>query len=355
VTLIDTVKAPFADELLARVASIIDPARIDYIVSNHSEMDHSGALPRVMAAAPGAQVFASQAGVSALSAHRLATDVTAVKDGETLDLGGLTLSFMETKMLHWPDSMFTYLAEDGVLFSQDAFGMHLAGQQLFDDEYDPTVLYDEAADYFANILLPYSSLVLKLLDKVAAAGLAPTLIAPDHGPIWRSDIAGALGRYRRWAEQKPTMKAVLVYDTMWGSTAAMARALGEGLAAGGASVKLLPMSGSERSDVAKELLEAGALFVGSPTLNNNVFPTVMDVLTYLKGLRRRNLVGAAFGSFGWGGEAAKQVHETMEAMQIEMLADPLRLRYVPDAEGLAQCRAMGEAAAARMAERVAAG
>lgn len=348
VTLVDTVKAPFQAELLARIASVIDPARIDYIISNHAEMDHSGCLPQLIEVAKPEKVFASPNGVKVLAEHfHTGCELTSVKDGETLELGGLHLSFIETRMLHWPDSMFSYLVEDGVLFSNDAFGMHLATAELFDDQVDPSVLEYEGKTYFANILLPYSALVTKLLAKVGAMNLPLKLIATDHGPLWRSDIPGILGRYGQWAAQQRSNKAVIVYDTMWGSTAKMACAIGEGLRAGGAQVKVLPLSGSSRSDVATEMLDAGALLVGSPTLNNNMFPTVADVLTYLKGLRPQGLVAAAFGSYGWGGEAVGQVKEVLTAMKADVVGE-LKIKFVPAAGALAQCYALGTEVAAHL-------
>ena len=265
VTLIDSVKAPFRDELLARITSVVDPSDIDIVVSNHAEMDHSGCLPDVVDVIQPEHVYASKMGVKALQSHFHGRfEVTPVEDGGTLDLGNVELTFLETRMLHWPDSMFTYLAADQVLFSQDAFGMHLASTERFDDGVDEGVLDDEAAKYYANILMPYSPMVKKLLARVKELDLPFKLVAPDHGPIWRSRFATAVESYERWAEQKPTLKAVVVYDTMWGSTAKMARAIADGLAAGGAKPSLIPLQGSHRSDVAAELLEAGALLVGYP-------------------------------------------------------------------------------------------
>ncbi len=342
ITLIDTVKAPFRDEMLSRIASVVEPGKIDYIISNHSEMDHSGSLPEVIEIVKPEKVFASVMGAKALSGHfHMERDIVAVEDGGSLNLGGLNLSFMETRMLHWPDSMFTYLAEDKLLFSQDAFGMHLAASERYADEIDPEILEEEALRYFANILMPYSSLVLQLLEKVAGLDIAIDIIAPDHGPIWRKDLNRILELYARFAAQKPTGKAVVVYDTMWHSTEAMARAIEDGLREGGAQPKLMSLKSVHRSDVAAEILEAGALLVGSPTLNNNIFPTVADVLTYIKGLRPQNLIGAAFGSYGWSGEAARHIAGVLKEMKVEPAGEPVNIRYVPDREGLEKCRALG--------------
>ena len=342
ITLVDTVKAPFREEMMARIADVIDPGRIDTIISNHSELDHSGCLPEVIAAVKPQRVIASAVGMKTLrELFPLGTEITAVKDGETLSLGNRTLTFMETRMLHWPDSMFTYLNEEKLLFSQDGFGMHFASLERFDDLIDPAILEYEAATYYANIILPYSPLVLKLLEKVRTAGLSFKMIAPDHGPIWRKDIGGIIGRYARWAAQKPTAKAVVVYATMWRSTEKMARAISEGLAAGGLRVKLLSMDAVHRSEVVYELLCAGALAVGSSTLNNNMLPGMADVLTYLRGLKPQNLVGAAFGSYGWSGEAVCQIEEVLSGMKVEIAGEGIRVKNVPDEAVLARCYELG--------------
>jgi flavorubredoxin len=351
ITLIDTVKAAFKDEMLSRIASVIEPRDIRYIISQHAEMDHSGSLPQLIEMLKPEKVIASTAGVKALSEHfHWDREVVAVKDRETLSLGNLNLTFVETRMLHWPESMFTYLTEDEVLFSQDAFGMHLASSERFADELNPDVVEYEGAKYFANILLPYSALVSKLLDKLGSMNLPAKLIAPAHGPIWRGDLQKILSLYSQWAIQKPTNKAVVVYDTMWQSTAMMARAIGEGLVAGGASAKLMPLGPCHRSDVVTELLDAGAFLVGTPVLNSNMLPTVADTLTYLKGLKPRNLIGAAFGSYGWSGEAVEEVKEILAAMKVELIADALKVKYVPDQDALAQCYSFGKLVAEKLKE-----
>ncbi len=351
ITLIDTVKAPFVDEMLRRIGSLIDPTDIAYIVSNHAELDHSGGLPVTIETVGPEKIFASTRGANALGEHfHLDREIVPVENGESLSLGNMNLSFVETRMLHWPDSMFSYLDEGGVLFSQDAFGMHLASSERFADEIAPDILEYEGAKYYANILLPLSSLVTRLLQQVPELGLDIEVIAPDHGPIWREDIGNILDSYAQWAGQTPTKKAVVVYDTMWQSTALMAQAIGEGLAAGGAIPKLMPLGAAHRSDVATEILDAGALVVGSPTMNNNMFPTVADTLTYLKGLKPRNLIGAAFGSYGWSGEAVGQIEEVLTQMKVDLAAEGLKVKYVPDDNALAQCYALGQQVAAKLNE-----
>jgi len=346
--LIDTVKAPFTDEMLSRISSVCDPKSIRYVVSNHSELDHSGGLPQAVGLIKPEKVFASAMGVKALAAHfHWDVPVAAVKDGEKLDLGGERLAFTETRMVHWPDSMFSYLEGAGVLFSNDGFGMHLASSARFDDETPDW--YCEAAKYYANILLPFSDIVLALLDKLAKSGLSPKLIAPDHGPIWRKDAAKIMSLWGDWARQKPRNKAVVVFDTMWGSTEKLARAAEEGLIASGVETVVLPLRGNHRSDVATELLEAGALLVGSPTINKQLFPTVADVLSYLKGLRRKNLVGAAFGSYGWAGESLKLVQDALTEMGVATV-EPVKCQYVPDAAALEAAHGLGQKVAARLKE-----
>lgn len=353
ITLIDTVKSPFCGELLGRVASVVDPAEISYVVSNHAEMDHSGSLATVLEAVKPEKLFASQLGAKALVEHfNLPLPVTPVKDGETLGLGNLQLTFAETRMVHWPDSMVSWLPGDDVLFSQDGFGMHLASSERFVDQIDPSVAEYEGGRYFANILLPFAPLVGKVIGRLPALGIAPKIIAPDHGPIWRQDLGRILGLYASWTLQKKRRKALVVYDTMWHSTSLMAHAIADGLEAGGVSVKLMSLKANHRSDILHEVLDAGALLVGSPTLNNNVYPTLADFLTYLKGLKPQNLIGAAFGSYGWSGEAVGQVKEYLEAMKVELVHEGLRQKFVPDANCLGECAALGKTTAEKLIARV---
>lgn len=353
ITMIDTVKEPFKDEMLARIRSVVDPTRIDYIVSNHSELDHSGCLPEVIDFIKPEKVFASAVGVKTLKELlHIEHEIIAVKDGETLSLGNRDLTFMETRMIHWPDSMFTYLAQDELLFSQDAFGMHLATLERFADEIPAATLEYEGATYYANIVLPYSAIVLKALEKVAASGLKIKIIAPDHGPVWRKDLGFILDLYKKWAFQKPTVKAVVLYATMWHSTEKMARAISESLAQAGIKTKLLCMNETHRSEAAYEVLDAGALIVGSPTLNNNILPQMADVMTYLKGLKPANKIGAAFGSFGWSGESVKHLEAILKEMKVDMVTDSIAVKNAPDNGVLGKCHEMGKLVAAELLKKV---
>jgi flavorubredoxin len=342
IALVDTVKKEHVDELLANISRIVDPKKIDYMISNHTEMDHSGGLPRVMHKIGETKpLYVSKMGQKNLSLHfPQAWNYHAVENGETLSLGRRTLTFLETRMLHWPDSMFTYDREDGILFSSDAFGQHYAGPEKFDDEIGEDIMF-HARKYFANILLLYTEKIRKLIAEISAMGLDFRMICPDHGIIWRSHPGKIVDAYARWSRHEPTKKAVIIYDSMWHSTERMAEKIGAGLAQEGIPARLMSLRHDDRSEVMTEVLDAGAIVVGSPTLNNNVFPSVMDMLVYMKGLRPKNKIGAAFGSYGWSGEAMQHIQRELTEMKFDMVDPGLRLQYVPDAAGLSDCLAFG--------------
>ena len=343
VALIDTVKAPFGDQLMANISQIIDPKKIDVVISNHTEMDHSGALPRIMhRVGEDKPLYCSKLGAKNLASHfPNPWNYHAVKDGEELSLGKRTLSFIETRMIHWPDSMFTYLKEDHILFSSDGFGQHYAQFEKFDDLAGPELM-TQAKKYYANILMLYAPRILKLLEKVVTSGIQIDTICPDHGVIWRKDPGKIIDAYFKWSRQETTKKAVVIYDTMWKSTENMANAIAEGIASTGVAVKPIHIRSSHRSDIMTEVLDAAAVVVGSPTLNNQMFPTVADVLTYMKGLKPVDRIGGAFGSYGWSGESVKLVAAEMEAMKFNMIDAGPRLQYVPDSEGIEACYAYGQ-------------
>ncbi len=344
VTLIDTVKAPFKQELIARISSVISPDKIDYIVSHHAEMDHSGCLTDLIELTNPEKVFASKAGTKILKEHfDFDFELTPVGNGESVNLGNLNLTFYDSKMLHWPESMISYLHEDKVLFSQDGFGSHLATYERFSDEVSETLWFEEAAKYYANILLPYSKLILKLLTTLKGLNIDINVIATDHGPLWRGDdIPKIIDLYEKWALQEPTNKAVVMYDTMWGSTDLMARVIGEGLYEGGANVRLMPTRACHRSDVITEILDSGALIVGAPTINNMMFPQVQDTLSYIRGLKPANLIGFSFGSYGWSGEAPKQLRKFLEDIKVNIVNDDLRVKNVPKKDHLQLCFEAGK-------------
>ncbi len=345
IVLVDVVKDKqhFPEEMLAKIAKVVDPRRIDYIISNHTEMDHSGSMAKILqVVGPDTPIICSKMGQKNLAAHfHKDWNFKVVGSGEELNLGRRTLMFLETRMLHWPDSMFTYVKEDKILFSSDAFGQHYAGNELFADEMGGAVM-PHAKKYYANILMHFSPQVLKLVETVKELGLEFNLICPDHGVYWRKDIHQIIDAYVDWANQERVRKAVLVYDSMWQSTEKMANAIASGIADKGVEVRPMTLRKWHRSDVMTEVMDAGAIIVGSPTLNNNIFPTVADMLVYMKGLRPQNKLAAAFGSYGWSGEAVKLINAEFEAMKLE-IADPgLRIKFVPDNDGLEQCYAWGQ-------------
>lgn len=350
IALIDTVKEGFEDELMSRISSIIDPEKIDYIISNHAEPDHSGTLMSVIKKVKPTKVFASKMGVKALNLHYNTEDkIEAVKDGSTLDLGGKTITFMETRMLHWPDSMFSYINEDKLLFSQDAFGMHLASVERFDDMIPWSLLESELKGYFANILTLYSPHIVRLLKKVQESGLEIDMIAPDHGPVWRSkeNTSKLFDLYIRWSNRELREKVVIIYDTMWHSTEIMARLIEDGVASENIHVVTMSSASSHRSQFAEELIDASAIIVGSPTLNNNIFPAIADVMTYVKGLKFETPLGGVFGSYGWSGEGMKQAKVLLEDMNVDVVGE-VKSQYVPNDTVKKECFDFGVEIAKRV-------
>ena len=343
ITLIDCVKKNLKNDMVARISEIVDPAKIDYIVVNHVEMDHSGCLPDMVEMINPEKIICSKMGEKALIQHFHQKDwpYEIAKPGEDISLGAKTLSFLETRMLHWPDSMFTYLVEDQILFSSDAFGQHLGTSERFDDEVDQAVLLEELTKYYANILTLYSPLVKKLIAKVKEINLQIKMIAPDHGVIWRGNPGMALEYYDKWSQHKGDGYAMIIYDTMWHSTEKMAKRIGAGLQDEGISYKLVNLRHNHRSDVMRDVLNASAIVLGCPTLNNGLLPRMAGFLMYMRGLKPTNKIGAAFGSFGWSGESVKLLNEAMTAMKFDVVDDGLKVKYVPEDEDFSHCVELG--------------
>jgi flavorubredoxin len=345
-TVFDTVKHADAGISLERIASVVNPEEIDYLVINHVEADHAGALPMFIKACRPEAVFCSPMGLKAVEGHFRAWKdwpLRVVKSGDVVSLGKRNVHFLETRMLHWPDSMFSYIPEDGLLFSNDAFGQNIASSERFTDEIGGEVLLSAMTEYYHNIVLPYSSQVLKVLDQVAKMRLDIDMIAPDHGLIFRGkdNAAFALETYRRFAEQKPQKRAVVVYDTMWSSTENMACYIAEGLREAGVPSRIMSLKENHHSAVMSEVARCGLVVVGSPTHNNGILPFVAGFLAYMKGLRPQNRIGGAFGSFGWSGECVKIIGDQLAGMGFELPAEPVKCRFVPDAEALEQCFSLG--------------
>jgi len=340
--LVDTVKAPFYSEMLGRISEIIDPLKIDMIISNHVEMDHSGSLPQIVERIGNAVVIACERGKKGLEKHyQKSFKVNTVKTGDTISLGHRTLTFVEAPMLHWPDSMFTYMKEDQVLLPNDAFGQHFASSQRFEDEVGVEVM-KHAGKYYANILWPLAPLILKKVDEVVKMGIPIDMIAPSHGLIWRKDPSRIIHAYVEWSRGKTNTKILVIYDTMWGSTESIAKAILKGLIEEGAEARLLHLRSNHRSDIIEEMLEAKGILLGSPTLNNGMFPTMGDFLTYMRGLRPKEKVFGLFGSHGWGGGAVKEMRKLLEESKFEVWEKELSIQYLPDQEELKRAIEFGK-------------
>jgi flavorubredoxin len=347
ITLFDTVKKGFKSDLLHNIRKIVDPKKIDYLVVNHVEPDHSGSIAEVVDAIQPEKIFCSPMGKKALLAHYHRDDwpYQIVGTGQEISLGKRTVSFIETRMLHWPDSMFSYLKEDALLISSDAFGVHWATSSRFNDEVDSSELMRHAAKYFANILMPYSNLIQKLIADVQKLNLKIDMICPDHGLIWRHNPMQIVEAYAAWSKPVLKDKALVIYDTMWRSTETMAKAVVDGLVQEGIETVLLDVAVNHRSEIITEVLDAKGLIFGSATLNNGMLPRMADVLCYLKGLRPVNRVAAAFGSYGWSGEAVKEITGRLEEMKLKVFHPGLRVQYVPEHDDLKECVELGRQAA----------
>ena len=341
--LIDSVYGPFASEMIERIKAVVDPSKIDYIVANHVETDHSGAISEILKLAPKAKLLGTARCKEGLQKHYFGNwNFQVVKTGDEVKLGKRTLRFIEAPMLHWPDSMFTYVEKDALLLPNDAFGQHLATSKRFDDEVDEKMLMDEAAKYYANILWPFNQLILRKIDEIQKMGLKINMIAPSHGIVWRSKPGKIVEAYVRWSKGEAKRRILVVYDTMWNSTEKMAKAMIEGISSEGVETMLFRLPFSDRGDILKELLDAKGILIGSSTINNGVLPTVAPFLEELQGLRPKNKVAAAFGSYGWGGGAAKTIEEKLKNAGIEIVAPALTVKWVPDANEIQRCFEFGK-------------
>jgi flavorubredoxin len=352
VTLFDTVKHGFEDEMLWRISKIINPEKIDYLVVNHIEPDHAGGFSYIAQKINPEKIFITRNGKLGLSAYLHNTDFPfeEVKTGYEVKIGKRTIRFIETPMIHWPDSMVSYIPEEKILISQDAFGQHYATSVRFDDEVDYCVLIQEAAKYYANIVLPFSPQVQKLLKTIKDLGLEIETICPDHGVVWRSKIKDILELYDKWSSYEADNRVVIVYDTMWKSTEKMAYAIAEGVVKEGVEARVFKLSVSDITDVMTEVMLAKGVVLGSSTLNNNLLPTMASFVTYMKGLRPRKKLGFAFGSYGWSGEAVAQLNEYLKEIQAEVIHEGIKCKYAPNQEVLKSCADLGRLLAQKIKE-----
>ncbi len=343
VVLVDTVWGPFHEQLLSNIREIVDPSKIDIVVANHSEVDHSGGLPAIMNSCPNATLVVSKRGKESVEGHfHQPWKFRAVQTGEKINIGKNELVFIEAPMLHWPDSMFTYLTGHNILMPNDAFGQHYASAFRFNDQVDQNELYEEAIKYYANILTPFSKLVTKKIDEVLSLNLPVDIIAPSHGIIWRKDPIQIVKKYQEWAEQNPEPRAVIIYDTMWNGTRRMAEAIGEGLADVDVDHKIYHVAVTDRNDIVTDIFRSKTIVIGSPTVNSGVLPTITPILEDLRGLRFQNKIGAAFGCYGWSGESVKLIEEHLVKCNIPLIREGIKFKWMPSSDDLSACRNFGK-------------
>ncbi|KZL91584.1 anaerobic nitric oxide reductase flavorubredoxin [Clostridium magnum] len=343
--LIDTVWQPFSKEFLANLRNQIDLNKIDYIIANHAEPDHSGALSELMKEIPNTPIYCTKAGAKIIKGHyHQDWNFVEVKTGDTLDLGSSKLIFVEARMLHWPDSMFTYLTGENILFSNDAFGQHYASESMYNDKVDNAELMQEALKYYANILTPYSSLVVKKIEEVLSFNLPVDMICPSHGVIWRDNPIQIISKYMEWAKNYKENQITLIYDTMWNSTRRIAEAIADGIKSKDKdlTIKIFNSSKADKNDIISEVFKSKAILVGSSTINKGILSSTASILEMIKGLGFKEKKAAAFGSYGWGGESIKIISEELNKAGFELINDGIRELWNPDEEGLIRCSQFGQ-------------
>lgn len=340
VALIDTVWQPFDAEFVKRLKEVIDLTKIDYIIANHAEIDHSGGLPELLKEIPNVPIYCTANGVKSLKGHyHQDWNFQVVKTGDTLDLGEGKLVFIEAPMLHWPDSMFEYYTKDAVLFSNDAFGQHYASEFMYNDLVDQAELHQEAIKYYANILTPFSALVGKKIEEVLGFNLPVNMICPSHGVIWRDNPIQIVEQYIKWASNYQEHQVTLIYDTMWDATKHMAESIAEGIKSVDPTlnIKLFNVSKIDKNDVITEVFKAKLVVAGSSTINKGILSGMASILEIMKGLKLKNKKAAGFGSYGWSGESPKLMTEALKQCGLEVIAEGLSVLWQPDDEALQTC------------------
>ncbi len=356
VTLVDTVKYDFAEMSLKQIQNLVDVQRIKHVVINHIENDHVSSLDRIMELSPDATIYITDRGKKGIDRFFDTSrwKVRLVKTGDELRIGKKTLQFIETPMLHWPDSMMTYVKEDKLLISQDAFGQHVATTSRFDDEFieahSEAELDDLVVDYYANILMPFGNLIKSKIAQIEKLGIPIEMIAPDHGVIWRKDPGKVLNMYLDMAKGKADLRVAVIYDTMWHSTEIMTQPIMQGIRDEGVNCKVIKLRATPMSAAIKEFWKSRGCLVGSPTLNNEVFPSVAEFMTHLRGLRPKDRIAGAFGSYGWGGGAVKWLYGELKNMKLETVEPGVQVQYRPLPEDMEQCYEFGREFAKKVKE-----
>jgi flavorubredoxin len=343
IALVDTVYGPFFGVMLERIKEIIPPERIDYIIANHVEIDHSGALPKLLKLCPKAKVLGTAKCKEGLWRNFYCDmDFKVVKTGDRLNLGKRSLTFIEAPMIHWPDSMFTYCPEEKLLLPNDAFGQHYATSLRFDDEVNQAELMDEASKYYANILWPLSNIILKKIEEIQKMKLAIEMIAPSHGIIWRKDPLKIINAYIQWAKNETEPKVVLVYETMWGATERMAYYISEGIIQEGVPILVFDVNQADRTEIIKAMLDAKGFIFGSSTHDNDMLPNLAGFLEFLKGLKPKNRLACVFGSYGWAGGAIESIEKILKETGIEVIQPSLKVQYQPNLDDIKKCYEFGK-------------
>ncbi|WP_214079344.1 anaerobic nitric oxide reductase flavorubredoxin [Mesotoga sp.] len=349
--LIDTVWAPFAEGFVENLKKEIDLSEIDYVIANHGEIDHSGGLVALMREIPDTPIYCTVNAVKSLKGqfHKDWNFVT-VKTGDTLTLGKKTLTFVEAPMLHWPDSMFEYLDGDAILFSNDAFGQHYATELLYNDLVDQAELYQEAVKYYANILTPFSKLVIRKIEEVLSFNLPVNMICPSHGIIWREDPTQIVKKYLQWANDYQEDQVTIVYDTMWEGTKMMAEAIADGIGrvSKNTALKLYNAGKTDKNDIVTEIFKSKAVLFGSPTVNKGILAPLSGMLHEVKGLAFKNKKAAVFGTYGWSGESVEVLGKMVEEAGFEVVQVGLKKMWSPDDANLADCREFGSEFASKL-------
>ena len=345
VALIDTVWGPFSKEFVRNLAKEVDLKKIDYVIANHGETDHSGALPELMSYIPDVPIYCTANGVKSLKGHyHKDWNFHPIKTGERLSLGKKELIFIEAPMLHWPDSMFCYLTGDNILFSNDAFGQHYASEFMFNDLVDQSELFVEAMKYYANILTPFSQLVDKKIKEVLALKLPVDIICTSHGVIWRNNPAQIVEKYVKWANKYKENQITILYDTMWSGTRVMAEHIAKGITHADAkvNVKLFNIGNSDKNDVITEIFKSKAILVGSPTINRGILTSIASIIEEIKGMNFKDKKAAAFGCYGWSGESVKIIIDDLKKAGFIVVDDGLKATWNPDEKGKKACFEYGK-------------
>ncbi|MFW5781818.1 MAG: anaerobic nitric oxide reductase flavorubredoxin [Candidatus Muiribacteriaceae bacterium] len=334
--LIDTVWAPFAKEFCDNLEKEIDLEKIDFIIANHGEVDHSGSLPELMRRIPDTPIYCTANAVKSIKGqYHQDWDFRVVKTGDKIDIGnGKELIFVEMAMLHWPDSMATYMSGDNILFSMDAFGQHFASEDLFNDKVDQCILEKECIKYYANILAPFSPILKKKLQEIKELGLPIEMIATSHGVIWRDNPMQVVEKYAEWADNYQEDQITIVYDTMWNGTRKLSENIAKGIneASPDTKVKVYNISHSDDNDVLTEVFKSKTVVVGSPTIGRNILHSMAGFIHLISEMKFRNKKAAAFGCYGWSGESPKILSEKMKDAGFEIHEDVLKVQWNPDDE-----------------------